>query len=124
MPRRLRRLLRRLHRERRVVGERHEHVELLVGRAEAAHGPVDRDDPEQMPVGVAHRQEERVLRMPGAGFPVARAGRDDVGAAAAEAGAQQRLPFRVVAHLPEEGGLRAPSSPCTVVTQKSSQAGR
>ena len=45
------RLLRRLHRERRVVGERDEDVELLVGRAQAAHRLVDGEDAEQVAVG-------------------------------------------------------------------------
>ena len=67
VPRRLGRLLRRLHGERGVIGERDEHVELLVGRTAPADRLVDRQDAEQMAVGVAQRDEERVLGMPGVG---------------------------------------------------------
>ena len=64
VPRGLACLLRRLHRERGVLRERDEHVELFVGRPPPAHRLVDGEDAEQVAVRVAHRQEERVLGMP------------------------------------------------------------
>ncbi len=47
-----------------MVDEGDEHLELVVGRSPAADGLVDGDDPEQAPVLVAHRHEERVLGVP------------------------------------------------------------
>ena len=62
------RLLGALDGDRGVVGHRHEHVELLVGRDAAAGGLVDRQDADQVAVGVPQRHEERVERMPAVGL--------------------------------------------------------
>ena len=107
MPGRRRRLLRRLHGDRRMVGERDEHVQLLVGRTPAAERLVDGEDAEQVAVVVAHRHEESVERMPAvraragrdvgdvafAVRPVELAGLQEVGAAPREVLREQRLPL-------------------------------
>ena len=67
VPRGLRRLAHRLDGERRMVDERDENLEVVVGRPPAADRLVDRDDPEQEAAVVAHRDEERVLGIPGVG---------------------------------------------------------
>ena len=76
MPYCLSRLLSRLHRERSVVGQRDEYVEVLVGRTAPAGRLVDGEDAEQMPVGVAQRHEERVLGVPRVGAAARRDRRD------------------------------------------------
>ncbi len=117
--RRARRLLRRLQRERSVVGESDEHFELLVGRTAPADRFVDRQDAEQVAVGVAERDEEGVLGLPGVGAlprcerrdiarpvvdlrPVEFAGRHDEGATPSEALVEQALPVADAANLPEQ----------------------
>ena len=118
VPRRGCRLLRRLERKRGVVGERDEHFELFVGGTATADRLVDRQDAEQMAVGVAQWDEERVLGLPGVGTlarfergnvaravvdlaPVELAGRHDVRAAPGEAIVEQPLPVADAANLPE-----------------------
>ena len=124
VPRGLPALLRGLHRERCVLRERDEHVELLVGRPAPAHRLVDGEDAEQVAVGVAHRQEERVLGMPAVlaaprrrvghvaavaepRIPVVGTRGHDVRAAPLELRLEQRLPLVPRAHLPEQD-RRAP----------------
>ena len=107
MPRRLRRLAHRLDGERRMVDERDENLELVVGRPPAADRLVDRDDAEQEATVVTHWNEERVLGIPGVGMarplslrqvarpervPVDRPGRHDVGAVPREAVGQEHRP--------------------------------
>ena len=120
--RRVRRLLRRLQRDGRMVGEGDEDVELLVGRSQPRRRLVDGEDAEQMPVVMAHRHEERVERMPGvvAGStfaighvevvrdrrPVELASRHDEGAPAVEALRQERRPLLDRASGTEQGPLR------------------
>ena len=115
-------LLRRLHGERGVVGERDEDVELLVGRAEAAHRLVDGEDADEVAVVMAHRHEERVEWMPRVGAdarrvigeievaavlrPVELAGRHEVRPSLAETVGEQRLPVLDPAHEPDEDRLR------------------
>ena len=118
---RLRGLLRRLHRERRMVGERDEHVQLLIRWTLTTDGDIDGEDAEQVPVGVPHRQEERVLRMPrvlagprreignvrlAGRAPVELARGNVVRAAAQEPIGEQARPLLDRAHAPEEDRSR------------------
>ena len=121
MPRRLRRLARRLDGKRRVVDERDEHFEVVVRGPAAAHGLVHRDDPEQEAALVAHRDEERVLGIPGVGVartasfrhvarpervPVDGAARHDVGAAPLEALGEEHRPVVAGPRVAEQHRLR------------------
>ena len=72
VPRRLGRLLSALDRQRGVRRQRHQHVQLLVGRLAAGHRLVDRHDPQQRPVRVVQRHHQRILRVPGVLRGVAR----------------------------------------------------
>ena len=117
-------LLRTLNGKRGVVGERNEHVELLVRGAPQADRFVHRQDAEQVSVGVTHRHEERVLGLPrivpparlrvgdvargvALGGPVVLARLHDVRAAALEALVEQRLPVAEPSHPAEQVGLRS-----------------
>ena len=111
-------LLRRLDGDRGVLGDGDEHVDLVAARLAAGERLVDGEDAEQPAVAAAHRHEERVVGVPGAGVvahlevrcvhaarvlvPVELAGRDDVGAALQEALVEQRLPVVDLADLAEQ----------------------
>ncbi len=119
------RLLRALHRDRGVIGHRHQDLELLAARQPAGLGLVDREDADQVSVGVAQRHEERVLGMPApglgdglagghvrpgrVGLPVDLAVRDQVRAVVQEPVLQERLPDRPLARVAHQPftGLRA-----------------
>ena len=112
----VRRLLRRLHDDRRVLGDRDEDVDLVAARLPARDRLVDGEDAEELAVGGAQRREERVVRMPGVRVvahrqvgrerlvlaPVELAGGDEVGAALQEPLVEQRLPVGRLPNLPEE----------------------
>ena len=117
VPRRVRRFAHRLDGEGRMVDERDENLEVVVGRAPAADRLVDRDDAEQEAPVVAHRNEERVLRIPGIGMagppslrqvarpervPVDRPGRHDVGAEPLEAVGKEHRPVLAGTRIPEQ----------------------
>jgi len=119
VPRRLHRFLRGLNRERRMIRERDEHVELFIRRTAPARRFVDRQDSEQVTGRMPHRDEERVLGMPGIGAsprlerrnvarlvvdrgPVEVTGLHDVRATPGKALVEQALPVAEVAHLPEQ----------------------
>jgi hypothetical protein len=107
-----------LHGVCRLGGHRAEEVELVVGRAAARVGLVDREHAQQPALGVGERDEQAVLRVPGIRVvgvrsrrdegrqldvvPVELAAADEVGAAAAEAIGHQRLPVRPRAGRPEQ----------------------
>ena len=91
-----------------------------VGRR-PAHGLVDGDDPEQEASLVAHRNEERVLGIPGVGVarppplrhvarpervPVDGAARHDVGATPLEALGEEHRPVFAGPRVPEQHRLR------------------
>ena len=61
---RARGLLCRLHRERGVLGDGDEHVDLVAARLAPGDRLVDGEDAEQLAVRAAHRREQRVVRMP------------------------------------------------------------
>ena len=120
MARRLRRLAHRLDGQRAVVDEGDEHVEVVVRGPAAADRLVDRDDPEQKASLVAHRDEERVLGIPGVGMarpsslrdvaraergPVDRAARHVVGAPALEALGEEHRPVVAGPCVAEQHGL-------------------
>ena len=62
-----RRLLEALEGEGDVVGDGHEHLQLLVRRARARVGLADRQDPQHVAVGVEHRHEQLVVGVPRVG---------------------------------------------------------
>ena len=112
-----RRLLSRLDRERGVLRDRDEDVDLVAARLAAGDRLVDGEDPEQRAVGAAHRDEERVVRMPRVRVvadrqvgrervevarPVELAVGEEVGAALQEARVEQRVPVRDLPHLAEQ----------------------
>ncbi len=129
-----------LHGERRVVGERDEHVQLVVGGAHAVDGLVHGEDSEHGPVGAAHRHEQRVLGSPrvragrpwlDGGYvreadrvPVHRSCGHDERAAAEKALVEERRPSPRPARMRPSSVVRAASPPWTVLTQKSSHSGR
>ena len=132
-------LLGALDRDRGVVGHRHEHVQLLVGRDAPARGLVDRQDADQVAVGLPQRHEQRVERMPAVRrrSRPRRAGRTSPARASpsrtrraargrrrgARSGRRAAAPTpRVRGRRP--GAARRSGLPCTVVTSKSSHAGR
>ena len=103
-------------------GERHhghEQVELVVGRAHAGGRLADRDDAQQVPVGVPAGHEQLVARDPGVGRlgsrlvghvaraqpgvrPVDAALRDEVRPAALEAPLERQRPHRPLVGLPQQ----------------------
>ena len=101
-----------------VVGDRHEHLQLLVRRARARVGLTDRQDPQHVPVGVEHRHEQLVVGVPRVGvgarlpggdvpladvaLPVERPVRDQIGAAALEPLVEERSPRGPVEGVAEE----------------------
>ena len=113
-----RRFLRGFDRDRGVLRDGDQDVDLVSARLAAGERLVDGQDPEQASVAAAHRHEERVVGMPRAGVvahleirrvhaavvlvPVELAGRDDVCAALQEAPVEQRLPVVDLANLAEE----------------------
>jgi hypothetical protein len=115
-------VLRHTERERGVLGDRDERVDLVVGGAPATVRLVHRDDPDEEALGVAQRHEQRVLRRPGVGvvarrdprhvaidaqpLPVELAARHEVGAAAGEALVEERHPCLARRALPYEGAHR------------------
>jgi hypothetical protein len=125
VPVRLSGLACRLDCERRVVGERDEDVELLVGGPTAADRLVHGDDSEQQATLVAHRDEECVLGIPRVGMararslrnvarperaPVDRSARDVVGAAPLEAVGEEHRPVLAGTRIAEQRrpSLRVP----------------
>ena len=115
---RARRLLGRFDRERRVLADGDQYVELVAGRLAAGDRLVDREDPEQRAVRAAHRGEQRVVRMPrtrvvgdgdvgregrlAVGLPVELAGGNEVHAALEIALVEQRLPVGHLADAAEQ----------------------
>jgi hypothetical protein len=121
VPRRLCGLACCLDGKRRVVDERDEHLEFVVRRSPAADRLVHRDDPEQEAALVAHRDEERVLGIPGVGVaraascrhvarpervPVDGTTQHDVGTAPLEALGEEHRPVLAGPRVPEQHRLR------------------
>ena len=119
--RRLGRLADRLDRQSAVVDERDERLELVVLGTVVADRLVHRDDPEQEATLVAHRDEQRVLGIPGVGMtraasrrhvaetervPVHGASLHDVGAAPLEAIREKHGPVPAGPRVAEQHLLR------------------
>ena len=100
-----------------MVDERDENLELVVDRPPTADRLVDRDDAEQEAAVVAHRDEERVLRIPRVRMarppslrhvarpervPVDRPARHDVGAAPLEPVGEKHRPVLARARIAEQ----------------------
>ena len=104
----IRRVLGDLEGERRMPRDRHERLQLGVGGAATGHGLVHRDHPEDVRAAVPQRDEQRIAREPGVRIlalrqlghvrldpervPVELPVGQEVGAAALEAGREERCP--------------------------------
>jgi hypothetical protein len=101
-----------------MVGDGHEHLELLIGGAQASVGLADRQNAQHVAVGVEHRHEQLVVGVPRVGrcarlpvwhvapadvaLPVEGSVRDQVGAAALEALVEERLPRAPVERVSQQ----------------------